>query len=263
MASILRFGIACCALSLASGLAESCKEVRDSSVPCVEVPDCASQRYGAVIIDQLANGNGPSVATSNIKLCHDNEFLHVTHVANDQMYFTPNENLSECNSDIYSSDVAELFIAPYMEAEPHCYNELDISPYFGGVRFDAGIYNANLNQTGISGTDFGCVGEPGYDNMTTSVAADVKNHRWTATLSFNWGLINCPFNCPMQLHYCGHDTPNTIYRANFFRIHQLLADKSRCGSGADDSCEYLAWSPTLANPPAFHVPTKFGYLVLV
>jgi len=258
--------VACIHLGIAlthAGI-NSCSDVHDFSVPCIEVPKCSSGGTGTLTVDQLANGNGDSTATSNILLCYDQDKLHVTHIANDQLYFAPNENFSECNSDIFSSDVAEMFIAPYMEKEPHCYNELDISPYFGGVRFDAGIYNVNLNQTGISGTEFGCEGEQGFADITSSVTLDETISQWKASLTFNWALINCPVNCPLQLHYCGHDTPNSVYRANFFRIHQLMADKNQCRSeSGEDSCEYMAWSPTLANPPAFHVPTKFGYLVLV
>lgn len=271
LTSVTRVVALSLALSLvtADGMAEmkSCHDIPDSSLPCVEVPICSSDSVGGtLILDDLANGAGSSTATSTIHLCYDQENLHVTHIANDQLYFTPNEAYSECNSGIFSSDVVELFIAPYMEKEPHCYNELDISPYFGGVRFDTGIYNANLNQTGISGTEFGCEGQPGYTNMTTAVAVDEQNHQWTATLTFNWALLNCPVGCPLQAHYCGRSTPNTVYRANFFRIHQLLEDRKQCKAGEnnkEDSCEYMAWSPTDVSPPAFHVPTKFGYVVLI
>jgi hypothetical protein len=43
-----------------------------------------------------------------------------------------------------------------------------------------------------------------------------------------------------------------------FRISQLTPSTA-CSS---TTCEYMAWNPTLANPPAFHEPTKFGYLLL-
>jgi hypothetical protein len=43
-----------------------------------------------------------------------------------------------------------------------------------------------------------------------------------------------------------------------FRISQLTSNTA-CSSS---TCEYMAWSPTMANPPAFHEPTKFGYLLL-
>jgi alpha-galactosidase len=39
------------------------------------------------------------------------------------------------------------------------------------------------------------------------------------------------------------------WRANFFRV-----DRHRRGDA------YLAWSPTLKNPPDFHVPDAFGWL---
>jgi hypothetical protein len=42
----------------------------------------------------------------------------------------------------------------------------------------------------------------------------------------------------------------TRWRANFHRVDR----------GEND--EYSAWSPTMAEPADFHVPAKFGYLVL-
>jgi len=39
------------------------------------------------------------------------------------------------------------------------------------------------------------------------------------------------------------------WRANFYRI-------DRAGGG-----EFSCWSPTLADPPNFHVPSRFGRLV--
>jgi hypothetical protein len=51
----------------------------------------------------------------------------------------------------------------------------------------------------------------------------------------------------------------SVYRANMFRISQLTSSGAKCSSA---SCEYLAWSPTLSDPPAFHEPTHFGYLLM-
>lgn len=155
-----------------------------------------------------------------------------------------------------------MFIAPYMEAQPHCYNELDISPT--DVPFQTGIYNKNLNQSGIVGTEFGC--EPDFNDITHRVMPwTEESHSWEAQMSFSWALVNCPYNCPLP-NYCGHTEPNPLYRANFYRINELQPLSStggKCTSGTDGSCEYMAWNPTLANPPAFHVPPKFGFLAMI
>ena len=202
-------------------------------------------------------------------MCYDEEHLYVKHNAMNQQYLTKNEYI-QCNDDIYNSDVVEMFITPYIEEQPHCYNELDISPF--NVPFQAGIYNANLNQSGIVGTDFGC--ESDFHEIEHKTTQNMDSNNWMADMSFSWKLINCPYNCPLS-EYCNdaEATDNTsvkstnsintinnvkdIYRVNFFRINELI-ETTLCNSTI---CEYLAWNPTLANPPAFHVPTKFGYLI--
>lgn len=167
-----------------------------------------------------------------------------------QKYLSPT-TYTQCNDVIFNSDVAELFIAPHMEEEPHCYNELDISPY--NVMFDSGIYNPNLNHTGITGTTFPC----STSNISSSTTIDMSQNQWEAQMTFPFSLLNCPYDCPLK-QYCGHDTPNSIYRANMFRITQLTSNTA-CSSS---TCEYMAWNPTMCDPPAFHEPTKFGYLLL-
>ena len=64
----------------------------------------------------------------------------------------------------------------------------------------------------------------------------------------------------INFRYCNKEniSPNEIYRANIFRINQLTTN-SQCNSNI---CEYMAWNPTNVDPPAFHEPTKFGFLLL-
>lgn len=204
-------------------------------------------------------------------MCYDNENVYVKHVAKNQQYLTKNE-YTECNSGIFNSDVIEMFIAPAIEQNPHCYNELDLSPF--NIPFQAGIYNPNLNQTGIVGSDFGCESDfHEFKHATNTSEFDSNNsNSWSADMSFSWDLINCPHDCPLSM-YCKNPSLTALnvdakskshsskiydsYRVNFYRINELT-ETTLCNSSI---CEYLAWNPTLANPPAFHVPTKFGYLV--
>lgn len=226
-----------------------CSTFKDSGLPCAEIPRC-SQGTEILSINQLSNGLGPSLSQSNVHLCFDDQKLYVKHVANKQQFLN-DPGYKTCNDPVYNADVAEMFIAPSMETVPHCYNELDISPF--NVMFDAGIYNKNLNHSGIEGYDFDCNGTGG----TYSTTIDMASNSWTADLSFTFELLNCPYNCPLK-RYCGHSTPNEIYRANFFRINELVPT-AQCSSS---TCEYMAWNPTMVNPPAFHEPSKFGFLLL-
>ena len=163
------------------------------------------------------------------------------------------------NDPVFNADVAEFFVAPHMEQDPHCYNELgqlflksnafsflvlisiiflgsDISPF--NVQYDAGIYNKNLNHSGIVGYDFACDGS-GIEHATV---VNSQEKYWKATMSYSFELLNCPFNCPLK-QYCGHSTPNNVYRANFFRISELTAT-SQCTSS---TCEYMVClAPTIS-----------------
>jgi hypothetical protein len=222
----------------------------DSSLPCLEISRCSSSS-SQLKIDQLSTGQGSSSAYSTVSLCYDDNTLYLTHTAYLQHIISAT-SYDSCNDPIYNSNVLELFIAPSMEETPHCYNELDISPK--NILFNSGIYNQNLNYTGISGTTFPCE----TSGITSKVTVMEQEEKWIAEMSFPFSLLNCPYACPLS-RYCGHTTPNHIYRANFFRITELLTPVETCSS---TSCEYMAWSPTMRDPPAFHEPTKFGFLLL-
>lgn len=237
----------------------SCDRFPHEGLPCVEVPRCSessliektkSSSYVTVTVDQLSTGLGAASSTMTVDLCFDDINLYATYTAFNQTYF-PAEKYTECNDPVFYQDVIEIFVVPYMEKVAHCYNELDISPY--NVMFEAGIYNKNLNYTGVVDSTMNC-STSGVIHETT---IDETSNSWTAQLTYPFHLLNCPYNCPMW-KYCGHDTPNDIYRANFFRVNELK-EVSSCSSS---TCEYIAWNPTDINPPAFHEPSKFGFLLL-
>jgi hypothetical protein len=236
-------------------------------LPCVEVPKCSYQNnhqvlkkrggvewsmenFATIPITQLSTGAGKGKSLTEVHLCFDETNLYLNVDLHNQFYLTNEQQFKTCNDAIFNENVFETFIVPYQETEPHCYNELDISP--NNVMFEAGIYNPNLNHTGIVGTDMSCDASGILHN--TVINSDLS---WKAALSYPFHLLNCPYNCPVG-NYCGRDLPNDIYRLNFYRINEL-SPVSKCSSS---TCEYLAWNPTLANPPAFHEPTKFGYMLL-
>ena len=236
------------ALSVSRAL--KCSAFASNNLPCVEIFPCGNHEAVHIEINKLSNGLGSSESHSTVSLCFDDERLYVNHTALDQKYLN-NPGYKNCNDPIYNADVAEMFVAPYMETDPHCYNELDISPF--DVMFDAGIYNPNLNHSGIQGSTFECE-TSGIQHLTK---VDMPTNTWTAEMSFPFSLLNCPYNCSLPM-YCGHNTPNNVYRINFYRINELVPT-SKCTSS---TCEYMAWNPTMANPPAFHEPTKFGFMLL-
>mmetsp|Transcript_21705 Transcript_21705/g.36689 ORF Transcript_21705/g.36689 Transcript_21705/m.36689 type:complete len:254 (+) Transcript_21705:81-842(+) len=239
-------------LQISLGGCLKCDSMPDKSLPCVEVPKCNSGADLAEInIYLLSNGRGNASADSIVQLCFSDTEFYLYHRAMGQKYMERTD-YSQCNDPVFNSNVAEIFIAPNMEKSPHCYNELDISPY--NVMFDAGIYNEDLNYKSVEGYPFDCESA----NITHSTLINMEQNEWQYNMTLPFSLLNCPYNCPMK-RYCGHTTPNNIYRANLFRINQITQEQAECTS---DTCEYMAWNPTGVNPPAFHEPEKFGFLLL-
>lgn len=257
----------------------SCKKmmIDKPGLPCVEVPRCSYtsnaplvQNEGAaewimensasVHITESSTGSGKGQSVTAVNLCFDDTNLYLNADLKNQFYLTNEQQFQNCNDHVYNENVFEMFIVPDMEEEPHCYNELDVSP--NNVMFEAGIYNPNLNQTGVIDANMSCDTSGIVHHTNVVNAADGSNKgEWKAALSYPFQLLNCPYNCQSMANttrYCGHNTPNDIYRANFFRVNELTP-VSKCSSS---TCEYLAWNPTMANPPAFHLPTYFGYILL-
>lgn len=230
----------------------SCDEV-----PCVNIPRCSSGRMASLSIDQLSNGKGSAQASSLVSICYDMRGLVIKHVATGQKYLSEN-SYNNCNDEIYNLNVAELFIAPVIDAEPeasHCYNEIDISP--GNVMFESGIYNSDLSQSTIKNSLIDCE----TSGVGHFVTVDKDNETWTSVITLPWSIANKPFACPIaEYTKVSATAPVAQYRANLYRVNELMpVGQQLCSSS---SCEYLAWSPTMVDPPAFHCPRKFGYLIL-
>ncbi len=232
----------------------TCKDFVATNLPCVDVPACGSTSLGKLKINKLSNGLAASSSTSDVEICHNESDLKIKIISLQQKYYS-NHEFSDCNDSIFNSDIAEVFIAPWFknEPDPHCYSEIDVSP--SNKLFESGIYNPNLNHTGVSNYLFDCA----TSGVKHSTFSSLSNGIWTEDLSIPWSVINHPYGCPSTGATSTEVKANGVYRANFFRVNELVPTDT-CSS---TSCEYMAWSPTGSNPPAFHEPTKFGYLVLL
>jgi hypothetical protein len=252
-------------LALKAGI--SCKSLRvfskiNETLPCSEIPSCQSSTKSMIVVNELSNGHGYSKSKSTIELCHDENYLQIISHAYNQSYFPTKQKYQKCNDAIFYLDVAEFFISPWKASDdssngPHCYSELDISPW--NVMYESGIYNPNLNHTGCVNSLIDCTASGILHE------SEVSSQSWTAKLSFPWSVLNCPAGCPQSPasandYTCGN-TRGNIYRANFYRINELN-DVSQTQCSKSD-CEYMAWSPTFVDPPSFHEPKYFGFLVLV
>jgi len=232
--------------------ANSCTTFQNTNLPCVEVPQCSTASAN-VTINKLSNGLGASKSHSTLQLCYDSTSLKFTIDSMEQSFYS-NHVYGSCNDNVYNSDISEVFIAPWYtdETTPHCYSEIDVSP--SNKIFESGIYNPNLNHSGISNYLIDC----DSSGVTSSTTINTSNNSWQEILSIPWSIIDNPYGCPVSQQKT-LTTASKVYRANFYRVNELVS-VSTCSSS---TCEYMAWSPTGSNPPAFHEPTKFGYLVLV
>ncbi|HKA35620.1 MAG TPA: carbohydrate-binding family 9-like protein [Thermoanaerobaculia bacterium] len=133
--------------------------------------------------------------------------------------------LTRRDDPLWKEDVFEVFLSPL--DPPAVYYEFEVNPL--GALFDARVESREGRRATMrADVSWDC---PGFSARVRRRAA-----RWSA-------LLKIPL-APM-----GGERSDT-WRANFFRIDRGETD------------EYTAWSPTMADPPDFHVPAKFGYLVL-
>lgn len=240
------------------------------SLPHADVPTCDSSIGNELlVVDTYSDGSDQTIGHSVVNLCYNESYLNIEIISYEQIFY-PSTIYDQCNDPVYLIDVVEVFIA-LGEQDPHCYLEVDISPYDG--TFEASIYNPNLNHTGIEGTLLDC--------ESTGIAHEaliVDPKEWFVSISIPWDVVNDISNCHPRLHSApvsssiqsNEDTAaiavspkkitaGQIYRANFYRVNELVPT-SQCNIS---TCEYIAWSATYQSPPAFHEPTYFGSLVLV
>lgn len=137
--------------------------------------------------------------------------------------------LQRHDDPIYTEEVVEVFIA-YGDVVPQRYFELEVNP--ANVRFD-GIIN---NPDEIRAT------------MTLDTSWDPEWRSWTRVDPAGW-------RCVMALPWTSLGVSQGIgrWRMNLYRI-----DRPRDGSAAEES----AWSPTVREPADFHVPSRFGTLII-
>jgi len=143
--------------------------------------------------------------------------------------------LTRRDDPVYKEECVEVFLAPG-HADPKDYFEFELSPL--GTFFDARIHNPAGRRESLS-ADL----KWSARGARWKAAIDRHQARWTAEIRLPWAALG--FSHDREL-------PRT-WRLNLYRI-----DRPRDGSPP----EYSAWSPTLASPPNFHLPARFGTLRL-
>lgn len=127
---------------------------------------------------------------------------------------------------LWTEDACEVFLSPF--DPPNVYFEFEVNPL--GALFDARVESPDLARHTMRV-------DPSWNLAGFSGRSRVRPGRWSAVLKIPLAPL-APEGVPR------------MWRANFFRVDR------------GDPDEFSAWSPTLADPPDFHVPARFGSLKL-
>jgi hypothetical protein len=180
--------------------------------------------HPALFLSDVRNGGRPRLSTS-VRVGLRGRTLCVRFDGRDDGVVATYTRRDE---PLWEEDVFEVFLAPGADA-PNVYYEFEVNPL--GALFDARVEKPNGSREGMRvATEWDC---SGFQARVTR--RDAK--RWSASLRIPLdGLLE-------------GEVPE-VWRANFYRI-----DRGR-------QEEFTAWVPTLADPPDFHVPERFGILNL-
>lgn len=173
----------------------------------------------------LADGSGAPEQATAVRLCWDDEALHVRFDCEDRDAWG---TFRHRDDPLWQEEAVEVFLAPG-EEDPVRYLEIEVSPL--GVLFDARIHN----PTGLRA------------DLTADLSWDCPGLRWQAGRGPQrqdwWAELSIPL---------GTANPARLWRANFYRVERPR----------DGAPEFTCWSPTLATPADFHRPARFGLLEL-
>ena len=139
----------------------------------------------------------------------------------------PDPNTTAETNQLWNWDVAEAFIAG-KAGDTQRYGEFQVSPQ--GEWVDLDIDRSGQNRGG------GAAWNSGFE---VKARIDAANHVW-------YGEMKIPITSIVPFPA----SPKLGFRAGFFRIQ-----------GTGDDKQYISWQPTGGR--TFHVPEKFGTIVLV
>lgn len=139
------------------------------------------------------------------------------------------EDISRERWELWTRDVAEVFLNPQPERLLHYY-EFEIAPNNQWI---------DLEITRSEKPNHDASWNSGFEHL---VRVDAKHHIWNAEMRI-----------PLSSMDGAGVRPGTEWRVNFFRA---------AGKGPDTQRKFLAWS-TIPEGTTFHVPSRFGILRLV
>lgn len=178
---------------------------------------------------RLADGSGPAIQQTRVRVAWDDAALHVRFDCEDRDAWGTFERRDD---PIYEEEAVEVFLAAGT-ADPIDYFELEVSPR--GVLWDGAIHNpTSRREDRETDKSWNCPG------IRWDAGKGRARQDWWATFAIPWrGILQ--------------GDPPRLWRANFYRIERPR----------DGEPEFSGWSPTFTRPADFHKPARFGFLELV
>lgn len=181
-----------------------------------------------------SDGAGPARYQTTVQTAWDSNYLYVAFRCEDDAILATMERRDD---PLYEQEVVEVFIAPETLSS---YFEFELSPR--NVVFDAKVTHDGRTFHGDVAWDCGGLlsvvfrQSPGHEENLWQVDAGSFGS-WVGALAI-----------PFEALDGSSPRPGDEWRVNFYRIKRAPVP------------EFAAWSPTLAIPPNFHVPSRFGVL---
>lgn len=207
-------------------------------LPYLKINQSAYTLIDDVLFKQSVGGQSIKERTE-VNLKYDKEFIEIKFECFDNPR-TEQNSYTKDNSAMYNQEVFEVFISPG-EKVPETYLEIEINPnnalFLGRISNKNKIFNNEYVDIKASG-------------ITHKVEQDLEKNSWAGYLKIPWKLI------------INKESKESIYRVNFYRI---ISNKDHDDSNwkvDENNATFGCWSSTMADHPKFHVPERFGFLVL-
>ena len=234
--------------------ADPCK-LLPAGQQCLKVRKCSDTTNPIATIDGywLANTPAgtykrPSQHTKTTICYNEGSGIQITEVASDRYPFTP---YMACNSYVWQRSAAlELMIFPVKTAfdVPRFYFEIDMAP--SGATFGSIIFNDKGNTTNCQACKAGelkCSGSSIFP--TTGIELHAERDYDSKGVAVGWHTSRfLPFSMFFELK-----GSTKMFRFNLYRYGYP--------NGPNGAYELSGYSPTWN--PSFHVPSRFGLMVLV
>ncbi len=200
-----------------------------ADIKAAELDHPAWKHGHAILIDHYWSGEpAPANRRAEARILWSDDAIHVRYACqqNEPLVVSPTPQVAQKTLGLWDRDVCEIFLAPDPNV-PERYFEFEAAPT--GEWIDLAIHTMPDKRE----TDWEF-----HSGMTA--AARIEKERVIIAMRVPWD------------HWIHTPQQGERWRANLFRC---------VGSGATRG--YLAWRPTHAPEPAFHVPAVFGWLKFV